>query len=159
MAEFVSFTQVKEQVSMQQVLEHYGLLEGLRVQKGGEELVGICPFHEEKTGSFHVSLAKNKNGAFQCFGCKRKGNILDFVVYIEGLQANEVRKAALMVAEWFQISPETATRARFGSLDTCEFRLRTRLERAYPSAPSGNASRHTRWPTGSSTSWAACTPQ
>ena len=64
MAEFVSFAQVKEQVSMQQVLEHYGLLEGLRVQKGGEELVGICPFHEEKTGSFHVSLAKNKNGAY-----------------------------------------------------------------------------------------------
>jgi len=105
MAEWVSFAKVKEQVSIQQVLEHYGLVDGLRRQKNGEELAGLCPFHEETKGSFHVSLSKN---AFQCFGCKRKGNILDFVIYIEGLQSHELRKAALLVAEWFHIAPEKA---------------------------------------------------
>ena len=72
MAEFVSFAQVKEQVSIRQVLEHYELVEGLRVQKGGDELVGLCPLHQEEKGSFHVSLSKN---AFHCFGCQRKGAI------------------------------------------------------------------------------------
>ncbi len=108
MAEQVSFAQVKQEVSIQQVLEHYGLTAGLRVQKQGEELVGLCPFHEESRGSFHVSTSKN---AFQCFGCKRKGNILDFVRYMEGLEQNQIRQAALLVAGWFNISPETAPEA------------------------------------------------
>ena len=95
MAEQVSFAQVKREVSIQQVLEHYGLTAGLRVQKQGEELVGLCPFHEESRGSFHVSTSKN---AFQCFGCKRKGNMLDFVRYMEGLEQNQIRQAALLVA-------------------------------------------------------------
>ena len=94
MAEWVSFTQVKEQVSIQQILEHYGLVEGLRSQKGGDELVGICPLHQEGKASFHVSLSKN---AFQCFGCKRKGNILDFVGYMEGLGPGQPREAALLI--------------------------------------------------------------
>jgi len=58
MAEWVSFRQVKEQVSIQQVLGHYGLIERLRSQKDGAELVGLCPFHQESKGSFHVSVSK-----------------------------------------------------------------------------------------------------
>ncbi len=114
MAEFVSFAQVKEQVSIRQVLEHYELVEGLRPQRGGDELVGLCPLHQEEKGSFHVSLSKN---AFHCFGCQRKGNILDLVVYIEGLQSNQVREAALLVAGRFQISSEKAPGATEKAVD------------------------------------------
>ena len=94
MAEWVSFAKVKEQVSIQQILEHYGLAEGLREQKNGE-LVGLCPFHEESKGSFHVTPSKK---GFHCFGCKRKGNILDFVMYKEGLESGQMRQVALLVA-------------------------------------------------------------
>ena len=71
MAEWISFAEVKQKVSIQQVLEHYGLVEGLRRQKNEDELVGLCPFHEESKGSFHVSLSKN---AFQCFRQNQAGS-------------------------------------------------------------------------------------
>ena len=65
-----------------------------------DELIGLCPFHEESKGSFHASRTKN---AFQCFGCKRKGNILDFVSLKEEVN---IRQAAMMIQEWFQISTQ-----------------------------------------------------
>ena len=105
MAEWVSFQELKERVSLADVLEHYGLVEKLKPQKGGDELVGLCPFHQEQRGSFHASLSKN---AFQCFGCKRKGNILDFVVYMEGLDPKQTRgcrkKTTRSCDEWTDVS-------------------------------------------------------
>lgn len=92
---WVSFQELKEKVSMADILGHYGLLDSLKQQKGGDELVGLCPFHQERRGSFHVSISKN---AWQCFGCKRKGNILDFVAQKEGV---DIRQAALLIQGWF----------------------------------------------------------
>lgn len=43
----------------------------------GKDFVGLCPFHQEKTPSFHVSQAKQ---FFYCYGCKKHGNALDFVI-------------------------------------------------------------------------------
>jgi DNA primase len=97
---FVPFAQLKQRVSMEDILRRYGVLEKLKPQKGGDELVGLCPFHQEKRRSFHVSVSKN---AWQCFGCKRHGNILDFVAHKEGV---DIRQAALMVQEWFKVSAE-----------------------------------------------------
>ena len=74
MTQWISFADLKRQVSIEDVLVHYGLRDGLRQRRG--ELVGLCPFHKETRGSFSASTTKN---AFQCFGCSRKGNILDFV--------------------------------------------------------------------------------
>ena len=87
MARWVSFQELKEQVGIEDVLGHYGLLEGLRQKR--DELVGLCPFHKETRGSFSASVTKN---AFQCFGCNRKGNILDFVAFKEEV---DIRQAAL----------------------------------------------------------------
>lgn len=72
---WVHFRALKETVSVENILQHYDLVEKLRPRK--DELVGPCPFHQETKGSFRASLTKN---AFQCFGWKRKGNILDSVV-------------------------------------------------------------------------------
>ena len=83
--QWVSFQELKERVSMRDVLSHYGIVDGLRSEKGGDELVGLCPFHRETRGSFHVSTSKN---AWNCFGCQRHGNILDFVAYkVQGILA------------------------------------------------------------------------
>lgn len=102
MAEWVDFNEVKQKVSMADILGYYGLLGQLKPQKGGDELVGLCPFHQERRGSFHVSVSKN---AWQCFGCKRHGNVLDFVAAKEG---TDIRQAAVLIAGWFQIHGEPA---------------------------------------------------
>lgn len=91
--EWVDFRQVKQSVSMQMVLDHYHI-NGLR--KNGNELRGQCPIHKgEGARSFHVNVSKN---VFQCFSCKARGNVLDFVAAIEGCT---VRDAALKLKAWF----------------------------------------------------------
>jgi DNA primase len=47
------------------------------LKKRGKDFVGLCPFHQEKTPSFHVNVARQY---FRCFGCKKSGNAIDFVI-------------------------------------------------------------------------------
>ena len=47
------------------------------LKRRGKDYVGLCPFHQEKTGSFHVSPVKQM---FYCYGCKAGGNAIDFVI-------------------------------------------------------------------------------
>ena len=54
----------------------------VRLKRTGTSYVGLCPFHREKTPSFHVSEDKQ---LFYCFGCGTSGNIFDFVMKIENL--------------------------------------------------------------------------
>jgi DNA primase len=46
------------------------------LHKRGKDLVGLCPFHGEKTPSFHVHPDQ---GFYKCFGCDAKGDVLTFV--------------------------------------------------------------------------------
>ena len=50
------------------------------LKKRGANLLGLCPFHHEKTGSFTVSPSK---GIYKCFGCGKAGNAVGFVMEIE----------------------------------------------------------------------------
>lgn len=50
------------------------------LKKRGANLIGLCPFHSERTGSFTVSPSK---GIFKCFGCGESGNAVGFVMKIE----------------------------------------------------------------------------
>ena len=50
------------------------------LRKRGANLIGLCPFHHEKTGSFTVSPSK---GIYKCFGCGVSGNAIGFVMEIE----------------------------------------------------------------------------
>ncbi|MCY3596289.1 MAG: DNA primase [Rhodospirillales bacterium] len=53
---------------------------------------GLCPFHDEKTPSFHVDETK---GLYHCFGCKASGTAVNFVMQIENLSfMDAVRKVA-----------------------------------------------------------------
>jgi DNA primase len=54
---------------------------------GGGELKGLCPFHEEKSPSFHVTPAR---GLYHCFGCGVGGDTIDFVIRMEHLSFAEV---------------------------------------------------------------------
>lgn len=50
------------------------------LKKRGANLIGLCPFHSEKTGSFTVSPSK---GIYKCFGCGKAGNVVNFIMEIE----------------------------------------------------------------------------
>jgi len=49
----------------------------VRLKRSGKDFVGLCPFHQEKTPSFHVSPSRQ---FFHCYGCKKSGNVIDFVM-------------------------------------------------------------------------------
>ncbi len=53
---------------------------------GRGQLKGLCPFHDEKTPSFHVHRDK---GFFYCFGCQAKGDVYDFVMRTQGISFAE----------------------------------------------------------------------
>ncbi|MBH5334696.1 DNA primase [Streptomyces pactum] len=53
---------------------------------GGGNLKGLCPFHDEKSPSFHVSPSK---GLFYCFGCQEGGDTVDFVMKVDHLSFAE----------------------------------------------------------------------
>ena len=52
------------------------------LRKRGNDLVGLCPFHSEKTPSFHVHPDK---GFFKCFGCGAGGDVITFLSKLENL--------------------------------------------------------------------------
>lgn len=50
------------------------------LKRRGANLIGLCPFHDERTGSFTVSPSK---GIYKCFGCGKAGNAINFIMEIE----------------------------------------------------------------------------
>lgn len=54
----------------------------VNLRRSGRNMVGLCPFHVEKTPSFHVYP---DNGSFYCFGCHAGGDVITFVRKIEHL--------------------------------------------------------------------------
>lgn len=56
---------------------------------GSDGYVGLCPFHSEKTPSFHVSISRN---IYKCFGCGAGGNVVNFLMNIEKLSYPEAIK-------------------------------------------------------------------
>ncbi|HHV59561.1 MAG TPA: DNA primase [Clostridiaceae bacterium] len=63
--------------------------EYIRLEKKGSNFFGLCPFHREKTPSFSVSPTKQ---IFNCFGCGKGGNVIQFIMNIENLDFPEAIK-------------------------------------------------------------------
>ena len=59
------------------------------LRKRGRDLVGLCPFHGEKTPSFHVHA---EEGYFKCFGCGAGGDVIAFVMKLENLPFAEAAR-------------------------------------------------------------------
>ncbi len=59
------------------------------LKKAGRDYMGLCPFHNEKTPSFHVNREKQ---LFHCFGCGASGNLPQFVMRCENLDFIEAIK-------------------------------------------------------------------
>jgi DNA primase len=64
--------------------------ESVKLVRRGRSFVGLCPFHQEKTPSFHVNAER---GFFHCFGCKESGSAVDFLMKVEGQSFPEAIRA------------------------------------------------------------------
>jgi DNA primase len=97
---FIDFRALKREVTMVQVLEHYGLMS--KMKQNGDSITGACPIHEGNGNTaFRVSISKN---CWNCFStCGRGGNVLDFVAKKEKVS---LPKAARLLVEWFNLKIE-----------------------------------------------------
>lgn len=68
---------VKEMVSLSDVVRR-----SVALSRAGRELVGQCPFHDDRTPSLSVS---DEKGLFHCFGCHASGDVITYTMLIEGL--------------------------------------------------------------------------
>lgn len=73
---------VRSRLELKQVIERYVALR----PAGKGRWKGLCPFHKERTPSFHVDEAKE---LYYCFGCKAGGDVFNFVQRIEGIEFQE----------------------------------------------------------------------
>ena len=80
----ISQKSVQDIISVAQVDEV--IQEFVNLKKRGVNLIGLCPFHNEKTPSFTVSPEKN---IFKCFGCGRGGNSVQFLMEHEQMSFPE----------------------------------------------------------------------
>ena len=60
------------------------------LHKAGKQMSGLCPFHRETTPSFSVNEDK---GVFHCFGCQAGGDVVEFIMRLEGLTFPQACKA------------------------------------------------------------------
>lgn len=90
---------VRDQVDIAEVISGYVNLK----RKGQGDYWGRCPFHQEKTASFHV---RPDRGMFHCFGCGKGGNVFTFLMEMEGVSFAE---AVSMLAERVGIELEITT--------------------------------------------------
>ena len=58
----------------------------VELKRKGNNYFGLCPFHNEKTPSFSVAPDKQ---IYHCFGCKKGGGVINFIMEIEGLSFPE----------------------------------------------------------------------
>jgi DNA primase len=98
---WVDFKMIKAAVTMTAVLDRYQVN---WLRKSKDELRGRCPIHQgDGENAFHVNLTKN---AFNCFSCKARGNVLDFVAAMEKCS---VRDAGLKLKGWYSITEPAPT--------------------------------------------------
>ena len=70
-------TQLRNRCDIEDIIGRY-----VNLKKTGSSTVGLCPFHSERTPSFHVSGRKQM---FYCFGCHKGGDIITFIMEAEHL--------------------------------------------------------------------------
>src|SRR5580692_1937105 len=97
---FVDFKAVKAAITMERVLEHYGLLD--KFKRGNDSLNGPCPIHKGSNPTqFRVSISKN---IWNCFSeCKHGGNVLDFIARMDDMS---IHAAAMKAIEWFNLDTD-----------------------------------------------------
>jgi DNA primase len=98
--------QIRDAMCVEEVVGEF-----VTLRKRGANLIGLCPFHNEKTPSFNVHPVK---GIFKCFGCGEGGNPIDFLIKHEQLTYVEAlrwlaRKYSIEIQEEEMTPEQSAT--------------------------------------------------
>ena len=132
---------LKQSVSMEALCR----LRGIELKKhGGRDLIGLCPFHEDKKPSFVVTPAKN---LFHCMGCDAAGSVIDLVMRLDQLSFREaVDKLIGSPPKVKRASPLSSAPAAALQVSLSPERARLLLERvvavyekSFAEAPEGRA--------------------
>ena len=83
---------VTEQIPLDKLVSKY-----VKLERSSRGFIGLCPFHKEKTPSFHVNV---DDGYYYCFGCGASGNAITFLMNIDGMNFVE---ALQKLAEDFHV--------------------------------------------------------
>ena len=81
--------------------------EFVSLKKRGANYIGLCPFHNEKTGSFNVNPARN---IFKCFGCGKAGDSAKFLMEHEHLTYPEALRYLAKKANSRTLGTESSPR-------------------------------------------------
>ncbi len=76
--------QIKDRINIVEVVGQY-----MTLRRAGRSYTGRCPFHKERTPSFHVSVER---GTYKCFGCGEGGDVFSFIQKMEGTDFPTVLK-------------------------------------------------------------------
>ena len=104
--------EVKARIDLADLIASYGI----DVRVAGASKKACCPFHHEKTPSFHINETK---GFYHCFGCGESGDAIKFVEKMDGLTFIEaVKKLAAQcgVTVEEKVDPEAGRRKRLYAL-------------------------------------------
>jgi DNA primase len=76
--------EIREKNDIVAVISEY-----VTLRRSGRSLLGLCPFHSEKTSSFNVNEEKQ---FYYCFGCSQGGDVFSFIMKKEGLEFFEAAR-------------------------------------------------------------------
>jgi len=77
----LAFSEVNRLVTEQIPLDKL-ILKYVKLERSSRGFIGLCPFHKEKTPSFHVNVDE---GYYYCFGCGASGNGITFLMNVDGM--------------------------------------------------------------------------
>lgn len=97
---------IKEKIPIENLIGRW-----VKLKRKGQDYQGLCPFHKEKTPSFHVSSQK---GVFHCFGCQAGGDIFKFLQKIESI---DFKQALAKLANEAGVSLTRHNKANVKSFD------------------------------------------
>lgn len=92
---FVDFRDIRSRITMEQVLQHYNLLNTFK--RSGHNLSGPCPIHGGNHSHFYCDARKS---FWNCVGKCCGGDAIDFVVEMERISSV---KAASLIKMWFKL--------------------------------------------------------
>lgn len=94
--------EIRERADLVEVVQDY-----VKLKRSGRSWKGLCPFHDEKTPSFHVTPSM---GIYKCFGCGASGDVFNFMMEMEGVGFVEAMRT---LADRFNVSLPKAEEQEF----------------------------------------------